>query len=164
MLLIVVATARPYSRNKNINYELGHKMAKNPTRVAEKWVRNLSGSTTEIRDGVQAVTESPTAKAADQAEKYRLNVNAAVDSGKYANRLRSVSLEQWKQATLDKGIGRIATGAAAAEGDFADFMGELIPFQEGLQRQIDAMPDTTLEDAIARQAAWTRGMAEFQRS
>ena len=139
-------------------------MATTPQRAAEKWVRNLSGSTQEIRDGVQAVTESPTEKAADQAEKYRLNTAAAVDSGKFQARLRGVSLEDWKRATLDKGIARIATGAAAAEGDVEDFFAELFPFQQRLQATIDAMPNTTLEDSIARQAAWTRGMAEFSRS
>jgi len=139
-------------------------MATTPARAAEKWVRNLSGATQEIRDGVQGVTVSPMDKAADQAEKYRARVNAAVDSGKYQARLRDVSLDEWKRATLEKGIGRIATGAAAAQDDVQDFFNQLFPFQERLQSQIDSMPDTTLEDSIARQAAWTRGMAEFQRS
>ena len=138
-------------------------MATTPQRAAEKWVRNLSAATGEIRDGVNGVTSSPMAAAADQAEKYRLRVNEAVDSGKYQSRLRGVSLEDWKRATIDKGIGRIAGGAAAAEDDVQDFMAELLPFQERLSSTIDAMPDTTLEDSIARQAAWTRGMAEFQR-
>jgi hypothetical protein len=139
-------------------------VAKNPQKVAEKWVRNLSGATQEIRDGVGAVTVSPTAKAADQSAKYLLNVQRAVDSGKYQARLRGVSLEEWKRKTLDKGIARIASGATAAQDDFQDFMAELIPFQERLSGEIDSMPDTTLEDSIARQAAWTRGMAEFQRA
>lgn len=139
-------------------------MAKNPQRVAEKWVRNLSASTGDIREGVQAVTESPTEKAAAQVAKYEAGVQRAIANGKYVNRLRQVTLEEWKQATLDKGIGRIASGAAAAEGNFAEFMAQLIPFQENLQRTIDAMPDTSLEDSIQRQAAWTRGMSEFQRS
>lgn len=139
-------------------------MATTPQRASEKWVRNLSGATQEIRDGVQAVTESPMDKAADQAEKYRLRVNEAVDSGKYQRRLRETSLEDWKRNTLEKGIGRIATGAAAAQGDMEDFFAQLIPFQQRLQATIDGMPNTTLEDSIARQTAWTRGMAEFSRS
>jgi predicted transcriptional regulator len=139
-------------------------MATTPTRAAEKWVRNLSGATQEIRDGVNAVTQSPTDKAADQVDKYVLRVQEAAASGKYAARLRSVSLEDWKRATIDKGLQRIPQGAAAATGDVEAFMAELLPFQERLKSTIDAMPDTTLEDSIARQAAWTRGMAEFQRS
>lgn len=139
-------------------------MAKNPQEVALKWKNRLSGATGEITTGVQGVTESPTAKAADQVDKYLLNVQRAVDSGKYASRLRGVSLEEWKHATITKGVGRIAQGAANAESDFEDFMAELLPFQERLQTVIDAMPDTSLEDSILRQAEWTRGMAEFQRS
>ena len=73
-------------------------------------------------------------------------------------------MQEWKDKTISKGIGRIALGASEAEGDFQDFMAQLIPFQETLQAEIDTMPDTSLEDSIARQAAWTRGMAEFQRT
>ena len=139
-------------------------MAKNPQKVAEKWARNLSGATQDIRDGVTAVTESPTEKAAAQAEKYRLNTAAAVDSGKFQARLRGVTLDDWKRATLDKGIARIASGAAAATDDVAGFMGELIPYQERVKEEMKNMPNTTLADSIARQSFWTTKMADFQRS
>ena len=136
-------------------------MATTPSLAAEKWVRNLSASTAEVRRGVEGVSESPMDKAADQADKYALRVQEAVASGKYARKLREVSLADWKTATIDKGLNRIASGATAAESKFERFMDELLPYEEALQRSIDAMPDTTLEDSIARQAAWTRGMAEF---
>jgi predicted transcriptional regulator len=75
-----------------------------------------------------------------------------------------VTLDDWKRATLDKGIARIASGAAAATDDVADFMGELIPYQERVKEELKNMPNTTLADSIARQSFWTTKMADFQRS
>ncbi|MDD5540400.1 MAG: hypothetical protein PHG61_06900 [Candidatus Marinimicrobia bacterium] len=91
------------------------------------------------------------------------NLTAAVQSGKWAARLRSVSLEDWKSRTINKGIGRIAAGIDEAYGKQVAFANELLPFQENLANKVAAMPDLTLEDSINRATAWIRGMATFKR-
>lgn len=136
----------------------------NPQRSAQKWVRNLSGATEDIRAGVEDVTESPMDKAADAAEKYVQRVQEAVNSGKFQQRLRNTPLSKWKDNTLNKGLQRIGSGAQAAQSDVEEFFEELFPYQERLSREVDQMSDVTLEDSIARMTAWTRGMAEFHRS
>ena len=136
----------------------------NPQRSAQKWVRNLSGATEDIRAGVEDVTESPMDKAADAAEKYVQRVQEAVNSGKFQQRLRNTPLSKWKDNTLNKGRQRIGSGAQAAQSDVEEFFEELFPYQERLSREVDQMSDVTLEDSIARMTAWTRGMAEFHRS
>ena len=138
-------------------------MATTPARAASKWSRNLQASTSEIRAGVEAVTDSPMEKAADAVDKYAEGVRRAVESGKFVSRLRATPLSLWKSNTLDKGIQRIAAGAQAAEGKMEAFFTQLLPFQENLSRTVDAMPDVTLEDSIQRMTAWTRGMADFRR-
>ena len=138
-------------------------MATTPASAAAKWSSRLQGSTSEIRAGVEAVTESPMDKAADAVDKYAEGVRRAVEIGKFVNRLRATPLSVWKSNTLEKGINRIAAGAQAAEGKMESFFTQLLPFQEGLSRTVDAMPDVTLEDSIQRMTAWTRGMSEFRR-
>lgn len=132
--------------------------------VAEKWANRLSGATAEITKGVNAVTESPTAKAAAKQQKMLQNLTQAVNSGKWASRLQSVTLADWKKATIEKGVNRIPGGAQAAKGKMQAFMSQLLPYQESLQSQIENMPDLTLEDSIARMTAWVRGMSQFERS
>lgn len=133
------------------------------TEFGEKWARRLSGSTEDIRTGLGKVTESPTAKAAGKQEKMLANLSAAVRSGKWANGLKRVSLEEWKRAAIDKGVPRIASGAAAAESKMADFGAELLPHIDRGVESIKAMPDVTIEDSIARMNAFIRHMAKFTR-
>jgi hypothetical protein len=131
--------------------------------VAEKHGRRLKGSIEDIRTGIQSVTESPTAKAAKKADKYLQGVQAAVSSGRWANRLNSVTLEDWKKAAIDKGLGRIAAGVDNAMPKTTAFFDQLLPFEASLQDQVAKLPDLTLQDSIERAAAWMRGMNKFVR-
>lgn len=130
---------------------------------AEKHARRLKGSIEDIRSGVSKVTESPTAKAAKKQDKMLAGVQAAVTSGKWAQRLNAVSLDEWKQKTLDKGLGRIASGIDGAHDKVVAFANQLLPFESGLKDQISKMPDLTLEDSVNRATAWIRGMSKFTR-
>jgi len=132
--------------------------------AAAKWQTRLKGAQQEIRQGVEATTESPMEKAAAAADKWVNRVQEAHANGKFARRLRGVPIEKWKRNTIDKGIPRIAQGVDSAVDDMEDFFSELLSYEEGLKRTVDAMPDTTLEDSINRMTAWVRGMAEFSRS
>lgn len=129
----------------------------------EKWNRRLKGSIEDIRSGVNKVTESPTAKAAQKQEKMIQNLTAAVSSGKWKAGLQRVSLEEWKQKTLDKGLGRIASGADGATDKVAAFGTQLMAYQDTLKASVDKMPDLGLQDSISRMTAWVTGMSKFQR-
>ena len=133
-----------------------------PQEYQEKHARNLKASIPDVRRGVERVTESPTEKAAAQADKYLLGIQEAVTSGKWQAGLRRVSLQEWKSKMIDKGIVRISTGIDAASAKVVSFASELLPFEANLQAQIETMPDMTLEDSIARATAWMRGMTAFR--
>lgn len=135
-----------------------------PEQAGEKWGRRLSGATEDIRRGVAAVTVSPTEQAADAQDKMLARVTESIQNGKWARGLRRVSLNDWKEATLNKGIPRLATGVAAGTPKMVEFMRDFLPHVERVQAQVRAMPDLTLEDNIARATAAIRGMAAFERS
>ena len=132
-----------------------------PAEGATKWRERLANNVQAVKDGIDRVTESPTEKAAKKEDKWIAGVQKAKASGKWVRGLRSVSLEQWKTRARDLGADRIPSGAAAAEGKMATFYGKLFPHEQKLQSKIAAMPDTSLEDSVARATAWIRGMAEF---
>ena len=133
------------------------------SQVAEKHARRLKGSIEDIRSGIQSVTESPTAKAAKKVDKYVAGVQQAAASGRWANRLNAVSLDDWKKAAVEKGLGRIAAGVDNAVAKTTAFYDQLLPFEASLQDQISKMPDLTLQDSIERASAWMRGMNKFVR-
>lgn len=135
-----------------------------PQQFTEKWQRRLSGATTDIQNGINRVDTSPTEKAAAKQDKMLANVTAAVQSGKWANGLRRVTLNDWKTAAVNKGIPRISQGVQGAGGKVTAFASQLLPFQDSLKGKIDSMPDLTLDDSINRMTTWIRGMATFKRS
>ena len=130
---------------------------------AEKHARRLKGAIEDVRAGVEKVTESPTLKAAAKKTKMLQNLQQSVTSGKWETGLKRVSLEQWKQKTIDKGLGRIAAGVDEAHDKMVAFGAQLLAYESGLKDQVDKMPDLTIEDSINRATSWIRGMAKFER-
>lgn len=136
---------------------------KTPAEAREKWARNLKAAVPDIQAGVNRVTEAPGKKAAEKASKMLTNLTAKVQDGTWAARVGSVTLEEWKAATLDKGVGRIAAGVDGASDKIEDFFGQLFAHQATIQSKLKTMPDLTLEDSINRMTTWVRDMAKFSK-
>jgi hypothetical protein len=133
-----------------------------PAQAREKHARNLKASVPDITIGVNAVTEAPGKKAAAKADKMLANLTEAVRSGKWAQRVGDVTLEEWKIQMVEKGIPRIAQGIDGSAAKVEAFFSQLFPYQDGLQAKLKGMPDMTLEDNIGRMTTWVRGMAQFK--
>lgn len=138
--------------------------SRNPADIAAKWSRNLQGSTQQIQTGVTGVTVSPTALAAKQADAYLMGVQSAVQDGKWQAGLNRVSLQDWQQAMITKGIPRIQQGATTGKNKVESFMNEFMPFVESSQRALAATPRGGLEQNVQRMVTWTRQMATFRRN
>lgn len=124
--------------------------AKNANTSAQKWLRNYQGSTQSVKDGVNGVTEAPTAKAARNLDKAKAGYIDAVDSGRMGRALNAVSLEDWKRAMLNKGINRMSTGATEAVGKVEAFLSSWMPLMEQVSQQVKLMPSGTTEAALDR--------------
>lgn len=139
------------------------KIKVNAEEFAEKHARRLKGAIEDIRSGVEKVTESPTAKAAAKQTKMVQNLQQSVQNGKWAAGLKRVSLDEWKQKTIDKGLGRIAAGVDEAHDKVMAFGAQLLSYESTLKDTVDKMPDLTIEDSINRATSWIRGMSKFER-
>lgn len=134
-------------------------MPLDPQTIAQDWANRLASSTDKIKAGVQSVTVAPGQAAARQKQVYLQNVQAAAD--KWARNVASVSLSDWQNAMVNKGVQRVATGAQAAQDKFANFMGKLIPYIQSGQRQLPQRGN--LDQNIARMTQWVRYMSNFSR-
>lgn len=134
-----------------------------PKEAQEKHARRLKGAVEDMRLGVEKVTEAPTKKAAAKKEKMRANLMSAIDSGKWERGLGRVTLEDWKDKMINKGIGRVAAGVDGAAVKVEGFYAEVFPFIDAEKRKLETMPDVTLEDNINRMTTFIRGMAKFTR-
>lgn len=132
--------------------------------VATRWANGMSGSADKIKQGVQGVTESPTAKAAQSLDRMLAGIQRAIQSGKMAAKLNAVTLAAWQQAMIDKGVLRVASGATAAKPKFQAFMQEFLPYLEQGRQQLASMPRGDLETNINRATTMMRWNANFKRN
>jgi len=135
-----------------------------PIEFQEKHARRLKASVEDVRRGIDRVTESPTAKAAAKQDKMLTNLTAAVNSGKWANGLKRVSLDDWKKKARDVGVNRIAAGIDAASAKVVSFAEDLLPHIDRGRDKIKGMSDVTLDDNINRMTTFIRHMAEMKRT
>ena len=107
-----------------------------PQEATRRWLNNLSAAGETIRQGVEAVSVSPTQMAAESADRFIQGVQESVASGKWQDGLRAVSLSDWKNAFVSK-LSRIPTGARSAEPKMISFFQDFLPFVE---REVSSLP------------------------
>jgi len=135
---------------------------KNPAQVAKKWADRAQGATQALQDGINNVQTAPGALAAAKQDKMLANLTASVLSGKWAQNVSAVTLADWKNAMLTKGVQRYGSGVAAAVPKMQAFMTQLLPFQQNILAQMATMPDLTLQDNINRAVFMMTEMAKFK--
>lgn len=133
------------------------------TEFQEKHARRLKAATADMEKGIRSVTVAPTAKAAAAMGKLRTNLLKAIDSGKMERRLKAVSLQDWQDKMINKGIGRVAAGIDAAAPKVVAFAEQLLPAIDKAKGKIDNLPSVTLEDNINRMTTFVREMAKFEK-
>jgi hypothetical protein len=131
-----------------------------PQQAADAWATNMAASQQKVTDGINAVTESPTAKAAQNLDKYVTGTQAAVASGKMARKLNAVSLSDWNTAALAK-VSRIGSGAQTAKPKMLRHLSAFLPFVAQVRQNVRQMPNATPSDRIARMVANAQQLAQF---
>jgi len=131
-----------------------------PDQAVTYWQNGLRNATEKIRNGLERVQEAPGRKAADAADKWLNNIQTSVN--RYKKNVAAVSLEDWRQKTIDKGIPRIASGADAAGDKMKAAMERNFAHIEKGLEALDKMPKRTIEDSINRMVYMTRHMAKLR--
>jgi molecular chaperone GrpE (heat shock protein) len=134
-----------------------------PVQFAEKHNRRTKAALDDMRTGIQNVTISPTMQAAAKADKMLARLTESVQSGKWADGLKRVTLEDWKEKMLTLGVNRVSQGLDANKAKVEKFATDLLPYIDSGLTRIKAMPDVSSEDAISRMTEWTRYMLKFRR-
>lgn len=136
---------------------MAKKVKVTPEQFTERWSRGLTNSADKIRSGVESVTESPTEAAAAQADVWLQNVTQSRD--KYVKGLKAVSLNQWKTATLQKGIPALQNSVNVAKPKVQNAAGKLIPAINDLLGSMPAR-GTTLDQNLERVRHMAQGLRE----
>src|SRR5262245_33524773 len=120
--------------------------------MVARWKRNTAAAGQSYKEGVNKVRIAPGELAAAQQDRMLRGVTEAVTSGRWANRVRSVSLPAWQQVTSTKGATNYATGVASPQAEqklsaFAQVWANLMNQASDAARQIDK---STEEGALQR--------------
>lgn len=132
-------------------------MARSADEVAQAWVDGLSGAGSKIAAGVDSVTTSPGQAAARQKAVWLQQVQASQD--KWASAVSKVTTADWQASMKDKGIPRMASGAAASRAKMASFLGRLLPYVASGRSNLPARG--TFEQNKQRASAWMDYMHRF---
>lgn len=130
-----------------------------PEEYASKQARNLKNSLQDIRDGISRTTVAPGRQAVAAQDKMRTKVLEAIDSGLWAQKTGSVTLQEWQDAALNKGVDRIGQGIDAAHDKQVQMATRLLPIVDAAAQKARAMPNNTLQDSIARMTSFVTDMA-----
>ena len=130
-----------------------------PQQIAAAWKKNLGSATESIKQGVQAVQESPMEKAAAAQDLMRSQIIESIDSGRWAANTRAVPLTSWKSAMLGKGLQNLQSGLADGETKTAAYQTMAAPiFDQAHQAAAAILKDGTENTALAKVAASMRLM------
>lgn len=122
--------------------------------AASRWSQNFGAAGARWASGIESVTVPPGQAAAAAQDRYLTGVTTNVS--KWAARTAAVPLATWKQVSIQKGQGRLASGAQAG----------LSKYQTAIQRVLDAEksiiaglpPRGTVEQNIQRSSAFQLAM------
>lgn len=134
------------------------KVTKTPADISAKWGRNLKNAIPDVVAGVNRVSESPMEKAISKKDKMRANIVKSIDDGKWEAGLRGVSLETWKAKTAKKVQERMSGGVDAGMSKREAFDRSNVETINEILPTIAAMPDMTIQDSVARVAAFMEHM------
>jgi hypothetical protein len=119
---------------------------------AQKWQQSMQSGATQqaYKDGISATTVNPMERAANAEESYLQGVQDAVSSGRRKQKLLATPVSAWRDGALNKGAGRLTSGAAAAARKVADHFQKFQPIYDGIKSHVASMPNMTTEDKINR--------------
>lgn len=129
-------------------------------KYVERWKGGLTQNSARIREGIEAVTVSPTQSAANAADRTLAKIIQSFQDGTWAAQLKKVSLEDWKASALNKGLQRIAAGVEAASPKQAQMAQKLLAAVDATLTEVAKTPRGDLEANISRSATMIRGMAK----
>lgn len=126
----------------------------------EKWGRKTKASGQDMRDGINRVMEAPGIKAAQASDRMLAGITEAITSGKWGRAVSKVSLQDWKDSMLDKGVGRVSAGVDQAANTKRAAIDKLLQDVDSASDSVRAMPNASFQDRLSRMTQFATLMHE----
>lgn len=133
-----------------------------PQQAGEKLARKIQAAGTDYQNGVNAVSVNPAQLAMAANDKWVAGIQDAIQNDRFRKGLSTVTLQDWKDATLTVGVQRFTSSGAKAQKNYTKFAQEFFPYLDTVQNEIDAMPNLTFQDSINRMIRNAERLHEFK--
>lgn len=133
-----------------------------PQEIADKQIKRSTAATQDYKDGVMAVTKSPTQAAAERIDAWFQGIQDAYNDGRFKEGLLSVSLEDWKTRTASKGAASYASGVAASKDKIVEFQTQRQQAQASIDSTLASMPRGDLAQNLQRMVTQATMMHNFK--
>lgn len=130
--------------------------------IAAKQISRAKAAIGDYKKGIQAVTESPTAIAARNVDKWFSGLQKAKDEGTYVDGCNAVSLQSWQDSALTKGAANMAGGLDKSIDKVIDFQEQRAAFQQRIDSQLASTPRGDLSTNLQRAMTQMQEMAKFR--
>lgn len=132
--------------------------------VANKWKTRAGAAGTDWINGIKRTDVDPAQAAVAQRPKWVAKMTDPATHDKWATNLGLVTKASWQASCEAKGPARYTSGINAAVDKYRQrIAGVLSHIQVGLTA-LEALPNVTIEDAIARSGQFIRHMATYRRT
>lgn len=129
--------------------------------AAQRWQQGFGAAGPKWAAGIESVTTPPGQLAAAAQARYLAGVQSNVS--KWQSRVASVTLQQWKQVSVDKGQGRLASGAQAGMAKYQQRIAAVLDAEKSIIAGLP--PRGTVEQNIQRSSQFQMAMHQaFQGS
>jgi len=125
----------------------------------DKWSRRMSAAGPDIQSGVARVQTAPGVSAAAASSRMLAGVTAAINNGTWQARVSAVPLSAWQSAMTTKGLNRINDGVQQASKTKVGAIQTFLSAVDAAVSDTNTLPKGSLEQNIARSAAFQRSMA-----
>ena len=129
---------------------------------AEKLARNLANSTQYIKDGVNAVKDSPMEAAKSQVTRWKAAMAAQETADKWVAGLSNVDLTYWKSRMNMAADQRIASGINAAKDRLAVFGDALLKHIDSIKPGLNQFTSVGIQRSKDRAMYWIDQMHDFK--
>ena len=113
--------------------------------------------------GINAVTESPMAKAAQKAQKAAAGYAESISSGRWAAGLAGSSIEEWRAGAVSGGGSAYVAGIQAKAAKIARKLGPALDLTYSVSDAVASMPTDTIGQRIAKSTAYQMKRYEASR-
>lgn len=128
---------------------MAKKVTINAEQFAERWQEGLQGASAKIEAGINAVNTAPGQSAAQQADVWMQRLQDSKE--KWKKNVAAVSLEDWKQAAIEKGIPNLQASLNLGRNKVMKAAGKLIPaINNALASPNMPKRGATIEQNVAR--------------